>query len=75
MHDKVLISMKHLNVVGDRKLLPHFVGTFSIIQWVVPLAYWLNLVTCYSQVHPIFCVSFLKPFHACGDRYPHPTAV
>ena len=33
MCDKVLLSMKHLNVTGDRKLVPSFVGPFSIVQW------------------------------------------
>ena len=35
----------------------------------------LNLGSHYSQVHPIFHVSLLKPFCAGGDGYPHPTAV
>ena len=32
--DKVLISMKYLSVIGDRKLVPSFVSPFSILQWV-----------------------------------------
>ena len=32
MGDKVLLLMKHLNVTGDRKLVPRFVGPFSILQ-------------------------------------------
>ena len=54
---------------------PNIVGPFSIMQWVGPLACQLNLGTCYSQMHPIFYISFLKPFYAGGDGYPHPTAV
>ena len=42
---------------------------------VGPLDYWLNLGTHYSQVYLIFHVSFLKPFCAGGDGYPHPMAV
>ena len=48
MGDKVLLSMKYLNVIGDKKLVPRFVDPFSIVQWVGPLAYQLNLGTCYS---------------------------
>ena len=46
--DKVLLSTKLLNATGDRKLVPCFVGPFSIIKQVKPLAYQLNLGTCYS---------------------------
>ena len=42
-------------------------GPFSIVQWGGALAYWLNLGTTYSQVHPIFYISLLKPFRASGD--------
>ena len=31
MGDKVLLSTKHLNVTGDRNLVPRFVGPFSIV--------------------------------------------
>ena len=72
---KVLLSIKHLNIIGDRRLLTHFVGSFFIVQWVEHLAYYLNLGNCYSRVHPIFYISLLKPFCAGGDDYPHPTAV
>ena len=72
---KVLLSTKHLNVMGDRKLVPNFVGPFSIVQWVRPLAYRLHLGTHLSRVHPIFYVSLIKPFNAGGDGYSHPIAV
>ena len=64
--DKVLLSLKHLNVMGDRKLVPRFVGPFFIVKWIEPLAHQLNLGTQYSQVCPIFYVSLLKTFRA-GD--------
>ena len=66
--------MKHLNVTDDRKLVPRSVAPFSIIQWVRPLAYQLNLGDHYSQVHPILYVS-LKHFHAGSHGYLYPTAV
>ena len=75
MGDKVLLSTKHLNVTGDGKLVTSFVGSFSIVQRVGPLPYSLNLGTNYSQVHPIFHASLLKPFCAGANGYPHPTAV
>ena len=75
MGDKVLLSMKHLNLTGERKLVHLFVGPFSIVQWAGPLAYQLNLGTCYIQVHPIFYISPLEPFCVGGYGCPHPTAV
>ena len=65
---------KHLNVTGDRKLVPRFMGAFSIVKQVGPLAYWLNLGICYRQVQQVFHLSLLKPFHAGGDGHLHPTA-
>ena len=62
MGNKVLTSMKHLNVTGDRKLIPHFIGPFSIVQQVRPLACQLNLGNRYIQVHLIFHISLFKPF-------------
>ena len=61
--------------MGDIKLAPRFVGPFSTVQWVGPLAYQLNLGTPYIQVHPIFYISLLKLFNAGGDEYPHPIAL
>ena len=71
----MLLLLIHLNVMGNSKLVPGFVGPFSIVQWVGPLALQLNLGNCYSQVHPIFYVSLLKLFNAAGDGYLHPTVV
>lgn len=63
-----------MNVTGDRKLVPRFVGPFQITERIGPLAYHLDLGTRYHRVHPVFHVSLLKPFRAGGDGYPHPTA-
>ena len=62
--DKVSI---YLNVTSDKKLAPCFIGPFSIVQWVRPLA---NLGTHYNHVHSIFQVFLLKPFCAGGYGYP-----
>ena len=75
MGDKVLLSTKYLNAMGDRKLVPHFVGPFSIIQCVEPVVYWMNLETRYNWLHAIFHISLFKPLCAGGDGYPHWTAV
>ena len=75
MGDEVLMSTKQLNVIVDKKLVPHFVGPFSIVQRVGPLDYQVNLGISYRQVHPIFHISILRPFCASGDGYQYLTAV
>ena len=45
MGDKVLLLTKYFNVKGDKKLIPQFMGLFSIGQLIGPLIYWLNLGT------------------------------
>ena len=71
----MLLLTKHLNVMGDRKLVSRFVGPFSIVQGVVSLTYQLNLGIFYSQVHTIFHVSLFKLFNTGVDRYPHPASM
>ena len=62
MGDKVLLSTKHLNVTGNRKLVPSFVGQFSIVQWVGPLAYWITWeVNLCKNIH-FFTFLFLSLF-------------
>ena len=48
MGDEVLLSIKCLNVTGDRKLVPCFVGPFFMVQRVGPLVYQLNLGIFYG---------------------------
>ena len=67
--DKVLLSLKHLKIMGDRKLVPRFVGPFSIVEWIGPLANQLNLGTQYSQICPIVRISLLKTFRAGDTLY------
>ena len=73
MGNNVLLSTKHLNAKGNRELVPQFVGPFPIVQWVGPLAYWLNVGIFYRQVHLIFHVSLIKPFCAVCVGYWHPS--
>ena len=65
----------HLNVTGDRKLVPRFVGPFSIVQQVGPVAYWLHLGILYRQIHPISHVSLFKPLSVVFVGNLHPIAL
>jgi hypothetical protein len=47
-----------------RKLMPRYVGPFSIIRQVSPVAFELELPPEYSGIHPIFHVSLFQPYHS-----------
>lgn len=73
--DEVLLSSKHIHLKTGphtaRKLLPQWIGPFAVLQVVNPAAYKLKLPSS-LQVHPVFHVSLLKPYHASGRVQPPP---
>lgn len=65
--DEVLLStvnLKRASVGVARKLLPKFIGPFTIIQMVSPVAAKLELSAEFSRLHPVFHVSLLKEFRS-----------
>jgi len=75
--DQVLLSMKNTNNPVDRnrptkKLTPRFMGPYTIIQVVSPVAYKLNLPET-MKTHPVFHVSLLKPYQHSPDEFARPT--
>ena len=44
------------------KLAPRYTGPFEIIEWVVSLAYRLDLLPQLSHVHNVFHVSMLQKY-------------
>ena len=44
----VLLSMKNLKLPGSRKLRPHWVGPFKVLQYVGAAAYKLDLAGSFS---------------------------
>jgi transposase InsO family protein len=68
--DLVLLSSKHLYRGPKTKLMPRWLGPFTVDHVVGPNAVRLTLPSDW-RVHPTFHVSLLKPFVA-GDRpMPH----
>ena len=70
--EKVYLSASNIHLAGSRKLLPRYLGPFSILQRVGPAAYRLDLkASALKDIHPVFHVSLLKP-HTSNGLYSHP---
>jgi hypothetical protein len=63
--DRVLLSAKNLKfkAKGARKLMPKFVGPFTITERVGKSAYRLQLPPEWLRVHDVFNVSLLRPYN------------
>ena len=71
--DQVLLSSKNIRLTGVRKLLPRFLGPFTIIKRIGDMAYELDIAECMPKIHPVFHVSLLRPFEAGSYITPPPT--
>ena len=60
---------------GSRKLHPRWVGPFKVLQRVGAAAYKLDLAGRFSQLHPTFHVSYLKPHIPGGTSGTPPEPV
>ncbi|GEM09729.1 retrotransposon polyprotein [Rhodotorula toruloides] len=69
--DEVLVSTKHFQFKGERKLIPPFVGPFAVLEKVGPNAIRVALTGEYARKHPVFPVSLCKTYHRTeADRFP-----
>jgi transposase InsO family protein len=75
--DDVLLSTKYITLKhpGTRKLLPRWIGPFTILDRIGNLAYRLKLPESMSRIHPVFHVSKLKPYKAGGRVQPPPVPI
>ncbi|KAF1318369.1 Pol protein, partial [Globisporangium splendens] len=76
--DKVLLSIKNLpndavtTLPSGSKLLPRFIGPYTVVEKIGDLNYKLDLPTRMAT-HPVFYVGLLKRYHdATVDFYPSP---
>lgn len=62
--DQVLLSSRNIKIktVGTKKLLPKFIGPFTVLKKIGDLAYRLDMSRDMPAVHPVFHVSLLRPF-------------
>ena len=72
VNDLVKLSSAFLRVrcTGKqvRKLLPKFVGPFTVLGVVGPNAYQIKLPDAYSGIHNVINVSYLRPYFPDPDR-------
>jgi hypothetical protein len=76
--DRVLLSTKNIDIkhgAGSRKLLPKFVGPFSVIKQVNPVAFKLDLPANMRKLHPVFHASLLRPYRDSGRVQPPPPPI
>jgi hypothetical protein len=59
---QVMLHTKNFRFKGARKLMPRWLGPFTVNTEVSPVAYRLELPLNMRRVHPVFHVSLLKPY-------------
>ncbi len=68
---KVWLSTQNLPLqVSSRKLMPRFIGPFSIVKVLSPVVVKLRLSNQLRRVHPVFHVSCIKPVIRIPTRPP-----
>ena len=66
------LKLKH---PGSKKLLPRWVGPFTVEHRIGPIAYCLALPDSMHTVHPVFHVSRLAEYHTDGWCQPPPPPI
>lgn len=77
--DNVLLSSKNINLRmpqgGTKKLLPRWIGPFTIIKKINDVAYRVALPDNMKRVHDVFHVSLLKKHVTDGRTAPPPPPI
>jgi hypothetical protein len=77
LHDQVLLSTKNINLKspGTKKLLPKWIGPFTVVKDIKGIAFKLALPVTMSKIHPVFHASLLKPYFPSGSTQPPPPPI
>lgn len=72
--EEVLLKTSNIRLrgPGSRKLMPKWIGPFTVTKCVGPVAVRLALPETMRRVHPVFHVSMVKHYHAGGRLQPPP---
>jgi len=70
---EVLLSTENIRMKspGTQKLLPRYIGPFTVKSQKGPVTYELSLPSA-LRIHPVFHVSLLKPYAKSGTYQPPP---
>ena len=71
---KVLLSTKNINLKhpGSNKLLPRWIGPYTILEQVGAISFKLDLPDTLQRLHPVFHASLLTKYHDKGGYRPLP---
>ena len=71
--DQVLLSTRNLTMkmVGSAKLMPKYLGPFTISRKINQVAFELDLPPC-MKIHNVFHVSLLNAYRSDGSVHPPP---
>ena len=71
---KVLLSTKNINLKhpGSNKLLPRWIGPFTILEQVGAISFKLDLPDTLQRLHPVFHASLLTKYNDKGGYRPLP---
>jgi DNA polymerase IIIc chi subunit len=68
---QVMLHTKNIRLQGAKKLLPRWLGPFTVERVVSPVAYKLTLPSTMQRVHFVFHVGLLKPYKLDPGRQSH----
>ena len=75
--DQVMLDTRNIRkrTPGQQKLLPKYIGPFTVLEACGPVAYKLSLPDTMQRMHPVFHVSLLHRYRQDGRRQPTPAPI
>lgn len=75
--DQVMLDTRNIRkrTPGQQKLMPKYIGPFTVLQTCGPVAYKLKLPDTMQRMHPVFHASLLHKYRQDGRRQPAPVPI